>query len=130
MVAVPAVEAGDIVRRNLWSDSGRGVSGPGAPGAAVCAGGAGPGHSSGRTAALRAGAACGSAAEVRRTDDRTNRGDAVRVRCGIARAGKKSARRKTDGAQSDQAACQELEAGLFAGLAGLRLKKYCGLHRL
>src|ERR1700737_3691576 len=92
MVGVPAGETGDFFRGNLWGDFGRGGRRPGLQGAAIRARGAGPGHSTGRTGALRTGATCGSTGEVRRADYRTNRVAAVCERRGIAGTGEKSSR--------------------------------------
>src|ERR1700682_5768945 len=103
MVAIPAEAARDFFRGNLWSDSGRGFGCSTLPGAAVWAGGAGPGHPTERTAALRADAACGSKGEVWRAGYRSNRVAAVCERWGTGGAGEKSSGRKNAGARGHHA---------------------------
>src|SRR5260370_35013212 len=111
MGGVPGGETGDLFRGNLWGDFGRGGRRPGFPGAAIRARGAGPGHSTGRTGALRTGAACGSTGEVRRAQYRTNRVAAVCERCGIAGTGEKRSRWKRGGAEGHQAATKKTATG-------------------
>src|SRR6266480_3392803 len=88
---LPQPEAGDFLRRNLWSDFGRGPRGPGLPGATICAGGAGPRHPARGAAALRTGAARRSSGKNRRSEEHTNCFAEVCERRGVTGAGAKSA---------------------------------------